>query len=418
MIPPHIVATIAGLVMLAIGTACRAQTTALPLTELGVDLVAVKGGPRLLGAILERTPDGTVRIAIQREWLQAANVRFFEKCVQDEAVATRDSVAQLRERLDAWKKRRADDAELLLFLKQESTRVEQWLAQADPPAQRPVPQFLLLEFPKTRVERIYVQPASRKQLALVAWRERLANVENQSVSSLARNLRKQGVNDPAAQRVDLSERLPSRPQDEKEWAARMAVVEYAYRRRIDFQGTGDLVVRTDEAAPRPDLGRLAAGMFKSQLAGLLDTDANGKPKVASRKWWDAATKSAEQEQVSGFRITRVDQDLTARRVSVESRFVARMPDGSWLTVWTHAETADASKPRPDLEKRISQDPQVSQALKLAQAAGLTLGAEQLEPVLRIGAATMESQQTADDRFLEFRDRYLRRLDGPPLIVTP
>jgi hypothetical protein len=34
--------------------------------------------------------------------------------------------------------------------------------------------------------------------------------------------------------------------------------------------------------------------------------------------------------------------------------------------------------------------------------------------LRFAAATMEAQQTADDRFFAFRDRYTQRLDGPPL----
>ncbi len=36
--------------------------------------------------------------------------------------------------------------------------------------------------------------------------------------------------------------------------------------------------------------------------------------------------------------------------------------------------------------------------------------------MRYGAATMEAQKTADSRFFQFRDRLLRRLDGPVLRI--
>jgi hypothetical protein len=38
----------------------------------------------------------------------------------------------------------------------------------------------------------------------------------------------------------------------------------------------------------------------------------------------------------------------------------------------------------------------------------------VETAVRFGAATMEAQQRADDRFYAFKDRYTEKLDGPPL----
>jgi hypothetical protein len=116
-------------------------------------------------------------------------------------------------------------------------------------------------------------------------------------------------------------------------------------------------------------------------------------------------------------VTRVEQNLDAKRVEVETRFVARIPGSSWTTIWQHVEKADASKPRPEAEQQIMQDPQVRSALELIRSVGL--GAEeQVTLAIRFGAATMEAQNAADRRFFQFRDRYVRRLDGPVLRVAP
>ena len=51
-------------------------------------------------------------------------------------------------------------------------------------------------------------------------------------------------------------------------------------------------------------------------------------------------KTADAEKINGFRVTRSEENLAAKRVAVETRFVARMPDGSWKTVWQRVESAD------------------------------------------------------------------------------
>ena len=237
-------------------------------------------------------------------------------------------------------------------------------------------------------------------------------------------LRKIEPTDDADALLDL---LPPRRQNDSAWAARRALVEYRFRKPLDFQGIGDAVVRTGEGLKAADAAPLLGDLIKS-LAGdsipdLLDPRApRGAAKgtgnnSSSEKWLATAAKAADSEDLDGFRVTRVNQDLAARRVAVEVRFVARLPDGAWRTIWQRSETADASKPRPDFEQQIEKDPQLRAVLELMKSLGGG-GDDQVKLAIRFGAATAEAQKDADHRFFEFRDRYLGRLDGPVLRVPP
>ncbi|MGE5194148.1 MAG: hypothetical protein ACM3U2_16755, partial [Deltaproteobacteria bacterium] len=190
---------------------------------------------------------------------------------------------------------------------------------------------------------------------------------------------------------------------------------------------GDAVARTGEGVKAADMAPLLGDLVKSiagdPLSDLLNPPAaGGAPKGTgnggpAEKWLAAAAKSADSENLDGFRVTRTSQDLPARRVAVETRFVARLPDGSWRTVWQRSETADAAKPRPDVEQQIEKDPQVRAVLELVKSLGAG-GEDQIKLAIRFGAATAEAQKESDRRFFEFRDRYLNRLDGPVLRVPP
>ena len=408
-------ATSVVLILLAAADQADAQKKSAGLTKLGVDVVVLKDGPRLRGAILNRDKKGTITMAVSRTWLKEFHSELYEQRIKDEAVAQRQCYVELRDRIRDWLKQRADDKDLAFFLNSELERVEKILADKRDVKTPPELQFLFVEIPATRIRRYFVQPTARKQVVLVAWQERLSNPENKTVDELRRELQKRDI-DPRKVQVELSDRLPLRAQNEREWAARKAVVEYQFRKRFDFQGTGDFVVRTGQAAKAPNLnqlvGQMLGGKLSQDLAKLLGAPTAAKAKTPT--WFDVVTKSADRDGVPGVRVTRLDQNLLAKRVSVEVRFLARMPDGKWETIWKSTETSDASEPRPDLEKRIAKDPQVRQALDVIKALGI--GAEQnIRLALRFGAATMEAQQNADARFFEFRDRYLRKLHGPPLV---
>lgn len=380
--------------------------------RLGVDLVSIRGGARLRGAVVRRDADGALVMAVTRDWLKTAHPELLAAQEAQEATERKAALTVLRDRIQTWLEERKDQQRLAFFLKQELERVESELERFDEQPALPT-QFVLLSIPAADVVRVLVQPAKRKQVALLAWRERLPDVETSSVEDLERALAERNV-DVTADVVDLSDRLPPQPQDEREWAARQAICEYHYIEAIDFQGTGGLLVRSGQPQGRGDMAKLLPKLLQAPLAGGLGDllEPSGKPKGKEQPF-EAATRAADQEGLRGVRVTRVKQNLAARRVWVETRFLARMPDGEWETAWVHTETMDASQPRPDLEKRIAADPQIRGALELMQSLGLAAGNEPIELAVRFGAAVMQAQQAADGRFFQFRDRCLRRLDAPP-----
>ncbi|HEY3963485.1 MAG TPA: hypothetical protein VGM05_02945 [Planctomycetaceae bacterium] len=395
----------------------------VPSAELAVDQVTIKGEPKLLGAVLGRETDGKLAFAVGREWLKKTHPQFFDKAWRDETAETRAALTELRDRIAEWRKARSPENEFDFFLKKEAERIERDLQAVDAGTRKEDAPFLVIDVVPAKIERVVNQPPQRRAIANAAWREHLADVETRSAVSLIQELKQRKiapVDDPQA----LFDLLPPRRENDAAWAARKALVEYQLRKPLDFQGTGDLVFRAGDKLQAAQGAKLIEELIKSVAGGslpdLFDPRA-GKPARAStrattgEKWLDVAVQTATAEDVAGFRVTRVEQNLPAQRVEVEIRFVARLPDGSWKTIWLHLEKADASKPRADAEQQIMQDPQVSAALDLVKSLGLG-GEQEIKLAVRYGAATMEAQKTADSRFYQFRDRVLRRLDGPVLPI--
>ena len=382
--------------------------------QLGVDILTIKDGPRLRGAILNRDASGQFTMAVSREWLNSAYPKFFEKHQSAESQQARAHVVALRDRIQAWKKERADDRELVQLLESRLEQVDEQLEDLGDKPKALETQFLLVQVPGDQVKRFYVQPAARKQIALLAWQVRLENPETRETKDLLRELRENKIE--LTQVVNLGDRLPPRGQSAREWAGRKAIVEYEFRKPLDFQGMGGMLLPAGAQAKDADLaqvlGQLLEGNLGNDLAKLLGDVKTGKPQVTDP--FATAKKSADAKGAIGFRTTRVNQDLRTRRVAVESRFLARMPNGKWETIWTHTETADATKDRPDARQRIEDDPRIGKILKTFEALGLGVD-KQMQIALNFGAATMEAQKNADSKFFEFRDRYLGALDGPMLV---
>ncbi len=390
-----------------------AQRRAPAPADLGVDRLDVKGGPHLLGVIVRHDEQGAATISVERAWLKQAHPAYYDQKLAEETAAHRARTAELLTRMTQWEKQRAGDDELAFFLRKERERLEN-AAREKPGQPLPASQFLLLDIAPNLVERVMAQPPQRRQVALIAWRERLNDVERRSVADLVRELQRKGVpltNEP----IDLTDRLPDRSDSEVQWAARRAIVEYQYRKSLDFQGTGGMLVPVGDKDQPPPVEQLIAAIFKDQLAGqladLLDPPAGGANKPPDVDLTTAA-KAAEKADVIGFRVTRLDANVANRQGRVETRFVVQRPGKGWQTVWSNSVAIDPAKAGDEATDRIANDPQVKQSLALLKLAGLD--ENEFRAALRFGAAVMQAQQIADARFFEFRDRYLARLDGPPL----
>ena len=383
---------------------------ALPrVAELGVDVVTLKGGPKLYGAVLQQA-EGVLTVAVQREWLKKAAPKFYEQQLQKVAENHSRLVETLQERIEDWKTDRAADKALVAFLTKEADR----LAKTEPTESL---RFLLIELSRTQVERVYLQTPQRKQAAVAAWAQKLPAVEETSAVKLVDELRKLGVD--VAKPVDLSSELPGSTDNSRQWSARKAVWEFHLRKSLAFQGTADLLFRTDAA--KPDMAKLIEELFKSQLKSLLADLLGGEPKTQvkfSEKALKTAQATADKEQATGFRVTRMAFQLEKQSIVVEGRFLARLNDGAWETIWHHSEIVDASKVRPDLEEQLAKHPEVQQVLAAARTKGLGLSDEQIQLAVRCGAATLLAQESVDAKFQEFFERYTQRLDGPALWLAP
>jgi hypothetical protein len=418
-------AILVGCLLIALIVVCHPALAAKPVpeSELAVDVVSVKGGPRFYGAVLGREEDGRIALAVRREWLKRNRVQVYDEGLRDETAETKTALTELHDRIADWRKARNDVPALEAFLKKENERIEKDLQTLDAGRYEEAAPFMVLDFAPAKIERVLSQIPSRRAIAQTAWQEQLSDVETRSAVILAQELKKQQialVDDPD----ELLEMLPVRRESETAWVARKALVEYQFRKALDFQGTGDFVFPATDKVDGAQGAKLIEGLIKSLTSGtlkdLFDLALDGSAKRADaggiEKWLATASQSAQSADVLGFRVTRVEPNLDARQITVESRFVARFPGGDWRTVWQHAETADASKIRADQEQQIMQDPQVRKVLDLVQSVGLT-DEDQVKQAIRFGAATMDCQKIADSRFFQFRDRYLRRLDGPVLRVA-
>ncbi|MCH8830683.1 MAG: hypothetical protein IID45_13990, partial [Planctomycetes bacterium] len=293
----------------------------VPIAQRGVDLVVVKGGPHLYGAIVSRDRNGTLTVAVRREWLKSQAPKYFAAALKAETarVATRESKAV--ERIDVWLKERADEPALIPFLQKEKKRLQALAAKRVRALDTSKFSFMLVRVSKAQIRSGFRQTRQRKQIALLAWREKLADPESRSVRDLFGELRKRGV-DVSAGPVDLSDRLPPSPESQRSWAARQAIVEYDILKRVRFQGTSDYLVHAGGDKALPDVMSVFSEMLKNQLNNQLNNllaEALGTPKAAGKKRREALQKAvriAEKEKGRGFRVTRVDPNLLTNRVTV------------------------------------------------------------------------------------------------------
>ena len=392
------------------------------IQKRAVDMISLAGGERLFGMFVGPPRGGELQMLVRREWLRKHAPNVYRKATAGEDERRKAALEQLRDRLVAWRERRTEPKLLSSFLDRSLDETKAALAALDDPKQRHEPsQLLLVCVPVAQVRKQYQQPPEARRVLGLAWEQRIDDAEDLSKTALVERLKAQQI-DPEEAQPDLSDRLDALPLDDRQWAAKMALAEYAILGKPHFQGSGGLLVRDDTGQNRPALGELIAGMAQSQLedalgdllgpAGGAKRNQNEKLKPAI----DKATRACDDEGETGVRITQLDQDLARRQVTVGDRFLAKMPDGSWQAVWQFASTIDASKPRPNEEATLAKDPQVAEALKTIKSLGLDLDPELLRTAMRSGVATQEALQAVDREFADYLLANTRRLDGPPLNV--
>jgi hypothetical protein len=392
----------------------RAPSRHVSRMQLAVDLVSLKSGTTLHGAIARYDARGSLTMAVAREWLRKASPDLFAKRTRGEVSVRRAALEQLRDRLVKELAGVPDDSRLGAFLRSERKRAERLLTETAPSDER---QFVWLDLTKKEIAKIKPASAANLRIAGWSWFERLANVETRDADDLAHELERRGI-DPTQLLPDLADRFPIRRQDDREWRARMALVDYALDKPLDFQGTGDVLVRVDRSANAKDAGPLMAKLLGGQVDALFK-DLLGESRSATAKaeptdaWLKTAYREAESLKARGLRATRVDLNLGGRQASVYSVFAVHLNNGDWEVIWSDRETQDGTKERAATEAAIADDPQVKAALGNLQSLGVAAD-DHVRQAIRFGAATMTAQQAVDSRFFAFEGHLLQHLDGPPL----
>lgn len=395
------------------------------------DVVSLKTGRTVRGAILGRQPDGSVLVAVSRDWLRKTDAEQFARQSDEEVEQQRRGWMQTKERIEQKLAQPDLSQPLMAYFKDELRRIEGQLALKLPPE----PPFFLLNYEGKQVARMSPAPPDRRRIALTAWKENIAGVETRSAAELQKELRAAGiaVDGPPP---DLSDLLPVREQSEAEWSTRLAITQYTLDGGIDFQGKGNVLVRTSGAPRIPlifVLPKLLAGEAEALLGDLLNPGGAagpggalgpgggslpggaGTPKgtPSQEDAIKAAIAEVEREGHTGFRVTWLDTNVERLIATVRTEFFAKQPDGAWQSVWLHVETADGSLPRPQAEAAIWANSEVQKLLEPLKGLGFEAA---LQKSIRFGAAAMAAQKAADGQFFQFRDRYAKRLDGPVLLV--
>ena len=380
------------------------------VTAAGTDVVRVVGGDVLRGQVVRREADGGLLLAVRRAWLDETAPRRATAATAAEKQQSREAIEQLINRIDRMLAEPAGryDEGLTAFLRRERRRATDLLAAAHPANH----QFVWVELPGAKVQDVVPADADWRRLVQWGWHEDLPDVETLSQPKLAALLEARGIvttDDPPR----LADRLPPLPQDDREWQARIALLEDAYGPPVTFQGTGDIVVRTDGDLKIESILPVITQLIGGDLGGLFSSpDEDQRQQDPADRWLASARQQATTE--GRFRATRVDVSPDRDVVVVESVFEVQLETDGWVTLWQDRVQLDASVPREVSVDRIAADPRVGQALEAIKALGV-FGDAALAQALRHGAATLEAKEMSDRHFDAFNSTYTVRLDGPPLV---
>lgn len=395
--------------------------------RLAVDLLLVRGEGELRGIVVSQSKE-QVTFAVRREWMSARHPGWLirvETAAQEQDEKTQE---ELKTRLADWKRdlnAAADrNRQLLATIGLAEEDAEKARKKAEDKKENEDKSsnegFILVAVPAADVRRVIAQPAEKRQLASVAWEEKLNVVEETPAPRLQTLMDKADKTWPT-RATKIASQLPGAPEGADEWSARTAIWEFQFGERVTFQGMGANAFRTDRSDMQPSLAQIVPSVLQGQTLGDLSSVLDGNlgggrpaapPADAART---SAITQAETAKVRAFRLTTLNMAMERNAVDVISEFVVRRPAGTWGVVWRDTVSENTATPRKEAEDRIRQDPQLAEALKITQALGVQ---GEIEKAIRVGAATMVAQTAIDGRFNRWVESMTQRLDGPPLTIQP
>ena len=391
----------------------KAESQQSSRNRLAVDILNLKSRQQFRGLVLNANTNEDLKIAVSREWFQHFDEKAYAKVdkeAKSEEERARQQLKSRLEQLTSTGKHPAFD----FLVKKELERVT---AAIDAPPDDEC-QFLVVRLKRSLIANLILASESNRRVAIWGWSERLPKIESREVSDILKELKSKVQDFDASLTVpDLSTRFPMMEQSESQWRIRLAIVSHGLAERIEFQGSGKMMIQVGDDKQPQNANAIMTQMLQAQTESVLG-ELLGDPKSKSllpdgkSDWVKAAIVKTEALGMGYFHATNVKVDPLGEIASVESVFMVKHADGDWRMAWNGIRDERASQQTADSIARVTKDSQIESLKNSLQAiVGVN---DAFDKAIRFGAATMTAQQNVNEQFETFVGRYLRRLDGPPL----
>lgn len=373
------------------------------------DRVILNDGSVLWGMSVSKKP---VRLFVSVPWLQDNHPAFLNDTVRP-ALRKFDPpgpsilAADLQTEIDRQKDQ-PDSLQRAGLLKE--------ILQRLTPAELSLPDYVILELPKSRVRSSDLQADGRRELCRLAILNGIPNIETTHWKSVSEQLQQIA---PAARKT-----LPPGPPTDSGAMLQqiLAAVDVRLNSATRLVQNGDSVV--DESAPVDLAGLLQTALgsnVQTLLNELLHEAAPQAAAPANDKLPEAARRIAESANHATIVLASFQPHLEAGSATVTRRLFRKHADGQWKLLWSMSGTSTSADLKPSQIEALENDPQVQEISRLAN--GLGLGGEQLSTALQFGAIVQNAMRTADRDFEEriqttITTKALAQSQETPVLIIP
>lgn len=386
------------------------KTKPVAPSRLAVDSLQHEG--KLFVGFIVKQNDESVVMAVEREWLRSTHPSLINRYLTIETKAMQGIIKRFRNRFDDWSGDVAANESLAKDIASEFNRIiEENKGEA---LQRK--RFMLLSFDRQSVSKVRNQPIKKKRIAALAWDNRVERVSTKSHADLLRELRDLKVDLEDAY-FDLSGDMPAADLTDRQWHVRRGIYEFEYTGEMEFQGQGDQLFLIGDDTNIPQV--MASMMGGSMLGGANSNSIAklgrelGLPEFAGvpreKDWIKEVTDEADKKDCRSVLVKRILDGNNSDIVTVEATLLIKARK-KWETVKQVSYSAKLSDQTAEQLQAIKRDPQVQQAIGIAEKLGL--GAGMMDRALQKGAATHEAIKKVGDMIQLLISENTRRIEAP------
>lgn len=375
-----------------------------PSRDTVTDRVLLKDGPLLRGLLISDRP---LRLLVRSEWLAEHSQQFLDSelrpLLKNTANRSRNTLRPLvQQELDSTPAVPPPAAARADINAARRALLQDLLERLAPEDPQPLPDWLLLEFPRSRVQKLEQVPDERRNLCRLAMLNKIPQLEQLPWKTVQEQL--EAI--PDAQRITIfigpSPGQPEEPQ--RVFEGILAAVDIRSGAATRVIQSGQLFV--NEASPG-DITQLFHLALQQQLQGTLSellAEASGSaitnPSTARQISDNVPPEAVAIAQQQGSRtlvISSSQTDLISGSAIV-SRRVFLQRDSQWRLLFALQEQARLSDIPADRAQQLADTPQIQQMTQIVAALGI--GDHQLQTALNMGAVVQQALSRLQARFDE------------------